>query len=87
MMNNNEISIAGGRLIYRLISEETDNGLSYGAEIVCTLFGEEETARVYNITYDIAAAERFVYLLADNAVLPSSLEDIAEDYIAAEYIV
>ncbi|MGN0587245.1 MAG: DUF6514 family protein [Oscillospiraceae bacterium] len=86
-MNNNEISIAGGRLRYRLISENTEVGTSYGAEIICTLFGEEETARVYDMTYDRAAAARFVYLLADNAVLPSSLEDIAEDYIAAEYIV
>lgn len=86
-MDNNEISIAGGRLKYRLISEETEGGISYGAEIVCTLFGDEEAARVYDLTYDRAAAARFVYLLADNAVLPCSLEDIAEDYIAADYII
>ena len=86
-MDNNEISIACGRLKYRMTSEMTDNGTSYGAEITCTLFGDEETAQVYKLTYDKAAAERFLYLLADNAELPSSLEDIAEDYIAAEYIV
>ena len=86
-MDNNEISIAGGRRKYRLISEETEGGISDGAEIVCTLFGVEETARVYDLTYDRAAAARFVYLLADNAVLPCSLEDIAEDYIAADYII
>lgn len=83
-----EISTAGNRLVYRLTEDELDDGdRRYGVSVLTTLFGEPEEAEVRDISSCREDAERFLLLAADNAVLPSTLGEVAEDYIAACYTV
>ena len=81
------IETACGRLCYSLTETVTENGKSYGITIRTTLFGEEEIQSVNDISGDIDKMEQFIEVLAENNVLPCTLKDIAEDYIAAEYTV
>jgi hypothetical protein len=93
-----EIKLAGERLSYRIISNERgEEGLSslpslprqtcYGVSVSTTLFGEEEEETVDDFSSDYGETEKFLHLLADNTVLPSTLKEIAEEYIAAKYTV
>lgn len=83
-----EVKIAGDRLVYRLIEDEFPDGtIGYGISVSTTLFGEEEEASVKNISIDCEKTERLMMLLADNSVLPSTLREITEEYLAAEYTV
>lgn len=83
-----EISTAGNRLVYRLTEDELDDGARrYGVSVSTTLFGEMEEAAVPDISSCRSDAERFLLLAADNSVLPSTLAEVAEDYIAACYTV
>jgi hypothetical protein len=68
--------------LYRLTSEEDNGGVFYGVSVLSTLFGEPEEAAVRDISSDYDYAERFFLLIADNTVLPSTLKEIAEEYIA-----
>lgn len=82
------LSIAHEHLKYILIKgERPDGSIAYGVKVISTLFDEEEQAAVYDITSDKAAAEKFLELLADNTVLPSTLSEISEDYVASYFTV
>ncbi len=76
-----EISIASGRLNYRLT--ETDG--HFGLEISCTLFESAEKVTINDITTNEALAQRILYLLADNAVLPVNASDVVVDIISDTY--
>lgn len=83
-----EISTAGNRLVYRLTEDELDDGARrYGVSVSTTLFGKLEEAAVTDISSCRSDAERFLLLAADNSVLPSTLCEIAEEYVAACYTV
>lgn len=83
-----EISTAGNRLVYRLTEREREDGTRrYGVSVLTTLFGAPEEAAAPDISACRDDAERFLLLAADNSVLPSTLGEIAEDYIAACYTV
>lgn len=83
-----EINVARNRLCYCLTENKRDDGsVSYGVRITTTLFGETETAAVEDLSSDKQLTERFLELAADNLVLPSTLTEVAEDYIAALYTV
>ncbi|MCL2055385.1 MAG: DUF6514 family protein [Oscillospiraceae bacterium] len=79
-----ELSTAQGRLTYGLTESKLGNVPTFGITVSTTLFGGEETALVEHITADYDFAEKFFYLLADNTVLPSTLKEIAEEYISAK---
>ena len=79
--------IAGGRLCYELIESTAKGRVCFGVKVSTTLFGEMESAYVEDISHIYERAERFFNLAADNAVLPCTLKDIAEDYAAAECMV
>lgn len=81
-----EMTIAGGRLIYRLTEENNDMSVkSYGISISTTLFGAEETEAVKDISTEKSFVETLMSVLADNIVLPSTLKEIVGDYVAAKY--
>lgn len=80
-----EVETARGRLRYYLTeSVRSDGIIVYGVKSVTTLFGEREEASVPDISSNKETAERFVELIADNIVLPSTLAEIAEEYISAK---
>lgn len=82
------LSIAHERLKYILTEGKRPDGtIAYGVKVISTLFGDEEQAAVFDITSDKCNAEEFLELLADNTVLPSTLSEIAEDYVASSFTV
>ncbi len=82
------LTVANEHLRYILTAgNRPDGSTAYGVKVISTLFGEEEQAAVYDITSDKASAEKFLALLADNTVLPSTLTEIAEDYVASCFTV
>ena len=84
MKTINTIETANGKLLYTLFSEEAEGTERYGITAMSKIFGDEESATVKDITSDIVSAERLACLLADNIVLPSTLSEVVEEYIAAE---
>ncbi|MCH5194947.1 MAG: hypothetical protein J1F11_13390 [Oscillospiraceae bacterium] len=81
------IETARGRLQYTLFSESADGAEHFGVTVSSKLFGDEEVVSVRDITTDPAFAERIAFLLADNLVLPSTLTEVIEECIAAEFTV
>ncbi len=79
-----EIRTAAGRLNYYLTESSFENGdIRYGVTVTTTLFGEEESDSVTDFSSDCEKTERFMALMADNSVLPSTLKEVAEEYISA----
>ena len=79
--------IAGGRLCYELVESMTEGYACFGVRVSTTLFGEAESAYIEDVSHIFEKAEAFFELIADNAVLPCTLKDIAEDYAAEECMV
>jgi len=82
-----KVETARGRVTYTLFSEPINNTAMYGIDVSSKLFGSPETASVRDITADCAFAEKLLYLLADNLVLPSTLGEVVEEYISASFTV
>ena len=82
-----EHKTAAGRLCYELIESTSKGRVCFGVRVSTTLFGDEESAYVEDVSHIYERAEKFFDLIADNAVLPCTLKDIAEDYAAAECMV
>ena len=87
MKTVNSIETAKGKLNYTLFSEENNGTETYGITIMSSVFGENESSTVKDITSDREFAEKIMYVLADNLVLPSTLSEIVEEYVAAEFTV
>lgn len=87
MKTINTIETAKGKLLYTLFSEESEGSERYGITAVSSIFGDEETATIRDITTELDFAERLVHLLADNLVLPSTFPEVVEEYIAAKFTV
>lgn len=82
------ITTAQDRLCYSLTeSIREDGSISYGARVTTTLFGSSEESAVEDISSDRQTVEKFVELLADNLVLPSTLKEVTEDYVASVFTV
>ncbi len=81
------IETAKGKLIYTLFSEENNGTETYGITVMSTVFGENESSTVKDITSRREFAEKFLYILADNLVLPSTLSEVTEEYVTAEFTV
>lgn len=82
------IATAQKRLCYSLTeSVREDGSISYGVKAATTLFGTSEEAAVEDISSDRQVVEKFVDLLADNLVLPSTLTEVAEEFVASFFTV
>ena len=82
------IATAQNRLCYSLTESVRDDGsISYGVNVTTTLFGTSEEAAVEDISSDRQIVEKFVDLLADNLVLPSTLTEVAEEFVASFFTV
>ena len=79
--------IAGGRLCYELVESISEGYVCFGVKVSTTLFGETETAYVEDVSCIYEKAEQFFDIIVDNAVLPCTLKDIAEDYVSEECMV
>lgn len=78
-----KVEAAKNKVTYTLFSESADSGVTYGISVRSELFGEPEEASVKDITSEHSFAEKLLFTLADNLVLPSTLDEIVEEYIAA----
>lgn len=87
MKDLKNINTAKGKLTYTVFSEERDGSERYGIAVSSGIFGETETASVHDITTDISFAEGLASLLADNLVLPSTLSEVVEEYLAVKFTV
>lgn len=87
MKTVNTIETAGGKLLYTLFSDMADGCEHYGVEVSSKIFGREEKSSVSDITTDLFFAERIAFMLADNLVLPSTLSEIVEECVTAEFTV
>ena len=82
------ITTAQNRLCYSLTeSTRNDGSISYGVKVTTTLFGSAEEASVEDISSDRELVERFAELLADNLVLPSTLVEVSEEFVASFFTV
>ena len=82
------IATAQNRLCYSLTESVRDDGsISYGVNVTTTLFCTSEEAAVEDISSDRQIVEKFVDLLADNLVLPSTLTEVAEEFVASFFTV
>lgn len=87
MKNVKTLETAKGKLTYSLFSEDRDGIERYGISVTSTVFGGGETASVRDVTTELPFAEKILTLLADNTVLPSTLSEIIEECVAAEFTV
>lgn len=87
MKNVKTLETAKGKLTYSLFCEDMDGVPHYGVSVVSSVFSDGETASVRDITTELPFAERLLALLADNAVLPSTLSEVIEECVAAEFTV
>ncbi len=80
------IETARGRLCYTLFSTSNNGSEHYGITVKSTLF-DNETSAVEDISTDIDFVRRLMNILADNTVLPSTFNEIVEEYVAASTLV
>ncbi|MBD5139331.1 MAG: hypothetical protein K2N60_10730 [Oscillospiraceae bacterium] len=82
-----KVETARGRVVYTLFSEKSDVGERYGITVRSELFRNAEEAVVKDISSEREFAERLLFTLADNLVLPSTADEVIEEYIAAAFTV
>jgi hypothetical protein len=80
-------TLAQNRLTYQIVKSVESGIAVYGIKIVSTLFDSTEEHLVSDVTVDRGTIDRLFDLCVEHAVLPSSLQDICEDFIVAEAIV
>ena len=83
----NTIETARGKLLYTIFSETAGDVEHFGIAVSSKIFGDEETAAVAGITSDQVFVEKIAFMLADNFVLPSTLSEVIEECVTAEFTV
>ncbi len=78
-------TIMNGKVRYQLFESKSNEGKNYSIKISSTLFDLPETATVSDVTTNIKLAEKFYGMLADCAVLPSTLHEVTEDFLSATF--
>lgn len=78
---------AKGKLKYELFAENFDSAERYGISVTSSIFGKSETAAVKDITTDMEFADKTFQTIADNFVLPSTLSEVVEELVTAEFTV
>lgn len=82
-----QVEAARGRVVYALFSETTNGKTRYGITVRSELFRIAEEAVVKDISSEREFAERLLFILADSLVLPSTADEVIEEYIAAAFTV
>lgn len=82
-----QVEAARGKVVYALFSETKDGTLRYGIKVRSELFRAAEETSVKDITSELGFAERLLFTLADNLVLPSTADEVIEEYLAASFTV
>lgn len=82
-----QIEAARSKVVYELFSETTNGTERYGIKIRSELFTEAEEAAVKDITSELDFAEKLLFMLADNLVLPSTADEVIEEYLASAFTV
>jgi len=82
-----QIETARGKVVYELFSETTDGTVRYGIKVVSELFDETEETVVKDITSELDFARKLLFMLADNFVMPSTADEVIEEYLAASFTV
>ncbi len=82
-----QIETARGKVVYELFSETTESTVRYGIKVRSDLFGETEEAVVKDITSELDFARKLLFMLADNLVLPSTADEVIEEFLAASFTV
>lgn len=80
-----QVETARGKVVYALFSETKDGTLRYGIKVRSELFRTADEASVEDITSEFSFAERLLFMLADNLVLPSTVDEVIEEYLAASF--
>ena len=78
---------ARGKVVYELFSETTESTVRYGIKVRSDRFGETEEAVVKDITSELDFARKLLFMLADNLVLPSTADEVIEEFLAASFTV
>ena len=73
--------VGGGKIHYTMT---TENG-GYSFSVSSSLFDEEYSEKVNDVTTKREIADSFFELLVRNLVTPCSLKEVAEDFVAEIY--
>lgn len=77
-------TLAGGRLVYQTFKNMQSGITVYGIKISSTLFSAPEEHIVSDVTVNPDTINILFDLCVENAVLPSTLQDIVEDFIICD---
>ncbi|HKM32715.1 MAG TPA: DUF6514 family protein [Oscillospiraceae bacterium] len=80
---NYKVLVGNGGLEYCIVQSNEDGHQSYGIELKCSLFGDEDTARIDDISTDFRFMKNLVDILAENLVTPCTARDIVQDILIA----
>lgn len=82
------VEAARGKIRYILFRDSTESGMySYGITVSSEIFGDAEESTVKDISSEKEFTLKLLFLLADNLVLPSTLDEVVEEYLAAAFTV
>ena len=82
-----QVEAARGKVVYALFSEKTDGTVRYGITIRSELFKAAEETSVRDITSELDFAQKLLFILADNLVLPSTADEVIVEYLSASFTV
>lgn len=82
-----KIETARGKVIYELFCGSADGTESYGIKVKSGLFDEAEETVVEDITTELDFARKLLFMMADNLVLPSTADEVIEEYLASAFTV
>ena len=74
-----------GKVSYTLIEESVGGSSRYGINVRSELFGHVEETSVMDITSDLGFGEKLLSALADNSVLPSTVDEVINVYVFAAF--
>lgn len=79
-----KVAVGNGGLVYSVTECRGEGNYSFGIEMRCNLFGDENQIKIDDISTDFGFVKRLVDLLADNLVTPCTAKDVVEDYLVAQ---
>lgn len=82
-----QIETARGKVVYELFGETAESTVRYGIKVRSGLFDGAEEAVIKDITSELDFARKLLFTLADNLVLPSTADEVIEEYLAASVTV
>lgn len=80
-----QVKAAKGKVAYTLFGVPEEDTVRYGISVRSELFGEPEEKTVKDITSEQELARKLFFTLADNLVLPYTLDEVVEEYISAVF--